>query len=392
LSGRTGDAYDAMAKRFNDSQTRVTVQVEYQGEYGPLRDKFTAAAVAGGSALPDLVMMADMGFPPFARNEVLEPLDDLIKGSAGVDLKDYYGVVERGVIGGKYYQLPLGVSTPIFYYNQEALKAAGLSGPPATWDELLTMHTPKSTKKDGSRTTMHGFAFLANVDWWWQQSYVWMHGGQLSDPAWNVYFDGPQVMDFLTRFQKVFQAGQAHIPTQAEGGPVAYFGSGKAAMMVESTGVIGRLADVVGGRFAPGVAYLPQGPSGRLVPTGGNGISIVAGRSADKRRAAWEFIRFTQQPEQVAFIAQATGYIPFTKAASATMKDFLAKEPNRRVAVEQVAWSRPQSNIQTVPRAVNIYYDAMLQILQGGVDPRKLMPQVQQQVKQVLVEEGFTKA
>ena len=389
LSGRTGDAYDELAKRFNDGQSRVRVQVEYQGEYGPLRDKFTAAAVAGGSALPDLVMMADMGFPPFARNQVLEPLDDLAKGSAGVDLGDYFGVVQRGVVNGKLYQLPLGVSTPIFYYNQEAVKAAGLAGPPKTWDELLNVYIPKLTRQEGGRTTTHGFAFLANVDWWWQQSYVWMHGGKLSDEQWNVYLDSPQVIEFLSRFQKCFQAGQAYIPTQAEGGTVAYFGSGKAAMMVESTGVIGRLADVVGTRFTPAVAYLPQGPAGRMVPTGGNGVSIVAGRSADKKQAAWEFIRFTQRPEQVAFIAQATGYIPFTKSASAAMKDFLAREPNRRVAVEQVAWSRPQSNIQTVARAVNSYYDAMLQVLQGNVDPRKLMPQVQQEVRKVLVEEGF---
>ena len=389
LSGRTGDAYDELAKRFNDSQSRVRVQVEYQGEYGPLRDKFTAAAVAGGSALPDLVMMADMGFPPFARNQVLEPLDDLIKGAAGVDLADYFGVVERGVINGKYYQLPLGVSTPILYMNQEAAKSAGLTSPPKTWDELLNVYVPKLTKQEGGRTTLHGFAFLANVDWWWQQSYVWMHGGKLSDEQWNVYLDSPQVIDFLSRFQKTFQAQQAHIPTQAEGGTVAYFGSGKAGMMVESTGVIGRLADVVGQRFTPAVAYLPQGPSGRMVPTGGNGVSIVAGRSADKKQASWEFIRFTQRPENVAFIAQATGYIPFTKAASAAMKDFLAKEPNRRVAVEQMAWSRPQSNIQTVARAVNLYYDAMLQVLQGSADPRKLMPQVQQDVRKVLVEEGL---
>jgi len=139
------------------------------------------------------------------------------------------------------------------------------------------------------------------------------------------------------------------------------------------------------------VSYLPEGPAGRMVPTGGNGISIVSRIKPEKRRAAWEFIRFAQQPAQVAYVAQTTGYIPFTKAASAAMADAFAKQPNLKVAVDQMAWSRPQSEVQTVPRAVDIYYDAMLQVLQGNADPRKLMPQVQKQVAQILKEDGFAK-
>ena len=389
LSGRTGDAYDELAKRFNDSQGRVRVQVEYQGEYGPLRDKFTAAAVAGGSALPDLVMMADMGFPPFARNQVLEPLDDLIKGGAGVDLADYFGVVERGIVNGKYYQLPLGVSTPILYMNQEAAKAAGLESPPKTWDELLNVHIPRLTKQEGGRTTQHGFAFLANVDWWWQQSYVWMHGGKLSDEVWNVYLDSPQVIDFLGRFQKTFQAHQAHIPTQAEGGTVAYFGSGKAGVMVESTG-----CDRPARR-----RRRPALHAGRRLPAAGPVRTLGADgrqRRLDRRRAlgGQETGRVGIHPLHAAAgerrVHRAGDRLhPVHQGGLDGHEDFLAKEPNRRVAVEQMAWSRPQSNIQTVARAVNLYYDAMLQVLQGNVDPRKLMPQVQQAVRKVLVEEGL---
>jgi sn-glycerol 3-phosphate transport system substrate-binding protein len=391
LGGKAGEAYDTVARRFNDSQRRVRVQVEHQGEYGALRDKFTAAAVAGGSALPDLVMLSDVIFAPFARNGVLEPLDELASGPSGVDMKDYFGVVQRGVVNGKLYQLPLGVSTPILYYNQEAVRAAGLGGPPTTWNDLLDTYLPKTTRKDGGKTAMYGFAFLANVDWWWQQSYVWMHGAQLSDERWNVSLDSPQVLEFLARFQKAFQAGQAYIPTKADGGTIAYFGSGKAALMIESTGVIGRLAEVVGGRLTPAVAYLPAGPAGRMVPTGGNGISIVARLKPDKRQAAWEFVRFSQQPEQIALVATLTGYLPFTKAAGGAMADVFTKEPNRKVALEQMAWSRPQSSIQTVPRAVDAYFDAMLQVFQANADPRKVMAQVQKQVQQILVEEGFKK-
>jgi hypothetical protein len=73
------------------------------------------------------------------------------------------------------------------------------------------------------------------------------------------------------------------------------------------------------------------------------------------------------------------------------MADVFAKEPNRKVAIDQMGWSRPQSSIQTVPRAVDTYFDAMLQVVQGNADPKKLMREVQKQVQQILVEEGFKK-
>ena len=128
-----------------------------------------------------------------------------------------------------------------------------------------------------------------------------------------------------------------------------------------------------------------------MVPTGGNGISIVAGRSPEKRQAAWEFLRFSQQPAQVARVAEMTGYLPYTKGAGAAMASLLAKEPNRKVALDQMAWSRPQSSIQTVPRAVDVYYDAMLQVLEGNADPKTVLPQVQKQVQTILVEDGYKK-
>lgn len=108
-------------------------------------------------------------------------------------------------------------------------------------------------------------------------------------------------------------------------------------------------------------------------------------------RGSGKVLRFSQQPEQVAYVAQMTGYIPYTKGAGAAMAALFAKEPNRKVAVDQMAWSRPQSSIQTVPRAVDVYFDAMQQVLESDADPKRLLPQVQKQVQTILVEDGYKK-
>lgn len=389
LSGTWGQFLTGYVQSFNDSQTAVTVKAEAQGSYTDLRDKYAAGVAA--NAVPEVVAFADMGFPAFARNGALAALDDLTKGPKPLDMADYFGVVERGRINGKLYQLPLGVSTPIFYYNPDMAKAAGLSGAPKTWDELFDVFIPKTTVKEGGKTKIYGFSFLASADWWWQQSYVWMYGGKLSDDDWNVYFNSPEVIDFLTRFQKAFQAAQALIPTSADGGAKGYYASGYAASMIESTGVLASIDGLTKDKFKSEVTYLPEGPKGRMVPTGGNGLSISAKLPQAKVDAAWAFIHWTQQPDQIVAFDKATGYLTYTKASSAKMADFLAQNPRYKVAVDQMAWSRPQSSIQQVPRAANIYFDAMLQVLQGGKDPKTLMPEVQKQVEAVLKEDGYKK-
>ena len=46
LTGKNGSTLDAMAKRFNELQNKIAVQVEFQGAYGELRDKLVAATAA----------------------------------------------------------------------------------------------------------------------------------------------------------------------------------------------------------------------------------------------------------------------------------------------------------------------------------------------------------
>ncbi len=393
LTGTNGDMLEAMVKDFNASQSRVTIKSEYQGVYADLRDKLTAAVAAGGSALPNMVMLSTNNYNAFARSKNLEPLDNYVKGANGLDLTDFYPLVDGGRQGGVLYALPVAVSTPVFYYNIDALQKAGFDGPPKTWDDFFDVYAPKLTVKDANgKTSVFGFVVDADGSWWWQQSYIWGYGGKLDDDQWNPYFDSKEVIDFLTRMQKLFQNGQAILPTSATGNDLTIFGNGQAAMLIQSTGVLVRIDDAAGGRFKAGVAYMPSGPVQRQIASGGAGLAIMAAAPAEKKQGAWEFIRWMQQPAQVARFAVASGYLPFTKASAAAMSDTLGKDPRRKIAVDQLTYSRTNSPTQTVPRAADPFYDAMLQVFNLKADPKVIMPQVQKQAQQVLVQEGLRKA
>ena len=101
-----------------------------------------------------------------------------------------------------------------------------------------------------------------------------------------------------------------------------------------------------------GAIYLNQEPStlsmhggeisgNTATGSGGGNICLINGNSDEQLRAGWEFINFIMQDEWVALNAIKTGYVPGTKsvAENETMKAAWAKDPNTRVAYDQLAWA-----------------------------------------------------
>ncbi len=60
-------------------------------------------------------------------------------------------------------------------------------------------------------------------------------GAMVNDENWEIDLANPAVVEWFERMQAARQKGGAHVPTAADGGASAYFGSAKAAMTIEST-------------------------------------------------------------------------------------------------------------------------------------------------------------
>src|SRR3990170_3795029 len=103
--------------------------------YDDLLKKLTTSAA--GDELPDLVR-ADLGWvPKFADLGVLLPLSDAMDDFDELADATYPGVLATNLYKGKYYGLPLDTNTRVLITSQAALDAAGLSAPPATFDEFV---------------------------------------------------------------------------------------------------------------------------------------------------------------------------------------------------------------------------------------------------------------
>lgn len=375
-----GELLHKFATEFSTGSGGITVKDEFQGGYVEAMNKVIAAAAA--NALPDMLLIGDGQYPPLARSGILLPLDDLIKGPDGMDLSQYRAPINRGRLDGRMYQLCYGVSTPIFYYNKDAVEAAGLKGAPETWNDFFGTYAPKLTTKN-----MAGFVY--HIDNWWQQSAVWSCGAMVKDDNWEIDLANPAVVDWFERMQKARQKGEVYVPSQADGGAIPVFGAGRGAMCIQSTGTIGNLDKVTEGKFKAECAFLPSGPGGRWVPSGGNGLSIIRGVKDEVRDASWKFIKYLYQPEQTERYVRLTGYIPFDPAVEKRISDLLQADPRRKVAIDQLQYSRWHMKIHTLARAAQEMWDAWTECVQTDVNVKDRLRRLQEACVKIAKEEGI---
>jgi sn-glycerol 3-phosphate transport system substrate-binding protein len=354
LGGNNGKLLEESVNAFNASQSDIVVKYEFQGDYTMAEQKF-AMAIASG-AVPDLVMLEISRIPGFAARKAILPLDDL---AAKFKLpKDDFpeALIGESTIDGKLYSLPQSRSMPVFYYNKDMFRAAGLSDKaPATWDELRKAAIAL-TSKDGNR---YGFGIQIGNPFWYFSNAVEGNGGTISMKKGDVdvptFNDAKGVAGIKFWYDLVYADGAARIyPGQGLAtweALQADFISSKVGMMFITTGWMGNI--VKNSKFDVGIAMLPVGPGGvRKAPTGGNGIVIPIKAPAKNQEAAFKFLQWLTDTPQTSKWAMDTGYMPLRLSA---LKDpqlvkYFETNPGFKVAVEQMRWASPFPGIKMNPK------------------------------------------
>lgn len=117
---------------FQKLHPNVTVKVVNAGSS---TDEYTALdnAIQAGSGVPDIAMFEYFSLPLFA---IPGKLTDLSEFGAKDLAKDYVDAAWGNVtIDGKPFGLPSDYGPAAMFYNQAVLEQAGVTKPPATWDE-----------------------------------------------------------------------------------------------------------------------------------------------------------------------------------------------------------------------------------------------------------------
>lgn len=390
VDGQLARDMATMIKEFNEGHPAIKVTPVYTGSYDETLIK-TRAAMKAGKPPAVSIMSANFLRDLQIENEI-QPLDALIKADGksndqfmGQFFPALYGnaVLDRSVYG-----VPFHNSTPLLYINAEHFKEAGLDpeNPPKTWAEFAAA-AAKLTKREGDRTTRWGIAIPSQYDTggWLLQALTYSNGGRWFnvDYAGEVYYDEPSTLGALTFWSDLVKNKVLQPGVQQGGAVTTAFLSGQASMMLNSTG---SLTFVRGNaKFPLKVAFVPRNLQNQ-VPIGGASLVIPTGVEGERRQAAWTLINWMTSPEKSGWWSRATGYFaPNMQAYQLPeMKAFLDKNPDAKVAVDQLAYAKPWfATYKTVPvrKAVE---DELAQVLSGKKSPKEALVAAQKNADEIM--------
>lgn len=333
FGGANAEFDQQLIQKFNQSQQDVQVEYQFQGTYEETAQKLIAALQA--KQTPDLTVLSEANWFRFYANQYLAAMDDFI-AAEGIDTSDYVeSFLTEGQRQGKQWWMSFARSTPLFYYNKAKWAEAGLEDRgPKTYDELSEWG-PKLVKKNGNDVAQWGFMHAPATDYisWYFQGTVWAFGGSYSDENFNIKLTEDPAIKAGEWLKSTVAQGWA-APSQDR---TTDFINGVTASIMQSTGQLGNLKK--NATFEYGAAPLPAELNPGC-PTGGAGLAILSTAPAEKQQAAFKYIAFATSPENTAWWSQNTGYMPVRK--SVDMSAFYADNPNFKVAVDQLATTKPQ--------------------------------------------------
>ena len=391
VDGQLARDMGTLVKKFNDTHPGIVATPVYTGSYDETLIKTNAAIKAGKP--PAAVIMSANFLTDLVIEGEIQPFDDLIKASGKTDdefMGQFFKALHpNAIVDSKVYGVPFQNSTPLLYYNKDEFKAAGLDPdhPPQNWQELVSA-AEKLTKRDGDRVTQWGIMMPSNYDYcgWILEALTMSNGGRWFNEEYGgeVYYNAPSTLGAVTFWNDLVHKYKVHPAGEQKGpGVSTAFLAGQSAMMILSTGSLTHVRTHA--KFSFGVAFVPMNVR-HAVPIGGASLVQPAGLDPEKRKAGWTLITWLTAPEQSGWWSRATGYFAPNKAAYdlADMKEYLAKAPEAKIALEQLEYAKPWFATYKTLAVRKAIEDEMQAVLSGKEQPKEAVAKAQKNADEIL--------
>ncbi|HET6824414.1 MAG TPA: sugar ABC transporter substrate-binding protein [Amnibacterium sp.] len=284
----------ALSKEFHKEHPNITVK--FENIPSDSENQKLTTQIAGGNP-PDAAFVDASSVASFSTRGALVNLDDYIARDKVVKPSDYVQAFKTFVTyKGSMYGLPIdGESTGLFY-RTDMFKAAGITAPPKTWDELQA----DAQKLTDPAKKQYGYALFAPEAAYYWYPYLWQAGGQvLSKDGTKVEFDSPagqKAADFYVGLKRY--APPDYLNSNSWDGRVAFEHNQVAMYMAGSwfAGTITQEAPKITGKW--NVAPLPCGPSGCATTVASDALVEFSG--SPNKDAAYKWIEFLSKPANMA--------------------------------------------------------------------------------------------
>jgi multiple sugar transport system substrate-binding protein len=281
-------------------------------------NQITAATVSGKG--PDVLNIGNTWSPSLQATGALLPFTSSVMSQIGGSSRFLAGSLSAtGAPGKPPTAVPLYSLAYGLYYNKAQFAAAGISGPPTTWTQLIA-DGKKLTKGGHWGLAIEGGSVSENIHMAFELSQ--QQGGQFFNAAGKPTFDTPQNVAAVKQMMDFIQTDKITNPSDAQYSKgteaLVDYATGKASMVIWQA-ASGSLKQLGMNAADIGVAPVPL-PS--PVPAGGKKVtSMVAGinmavfKDTKNLSAALKFVKFmTSTPEQES-LNGTYGSLPTVSAA-----------------------------------------------------------------------------
>ncbi|MDM7941155.1 MAG: sn-glycerol-3-phosphate ABC transporter substrate-binding protein UgpB [Hydrogenophaga sp.] len=344
MGGALGEWVNDLAKDYNASQTQYKIVPTFKGSY----DESMTAAIAAfrsGNA-PHILQVFEVGTATMmASKGAIVPVGKVMQ-DAGVAFDP--GAYVPAVAGyytapnGQMLSFPFNSSTPVFHYNKDAFKAAGMDpeNPPKTWPEvaLAAGKLKAAGHKCPFTTSWVSWTQLESFSAWHNTEFATLGNGMRGINA-RLNFNTPLHVRHIENLANMAKTGLFVYKGRGNAAD-ATFVSGECAMTTGSSALYGNIKR--NSKFASGIGTLPYYPDVAGAPQntviGGASLWVMSGKKADEYKGVAQFFAHLSKPAEAAKSHQRTGYLPVTLESFKLTDNsgFYKQNPGTDVSVTQM--------------------------------------------------------
>ncbi len=349
MGGANGERVNKIAEDFNAMQSDYKLVPTYKGNY---TETMTAAIAAfRAKEHPQIVQVFEVGTATMmAAKGAIYPIEQLMKDAGEpFDKSDYLPAVISyyQTPDGELLSMPFNSSTPVLWYNKDALDAAG-AGVPETWAEVKTA---------AQKLVDNGMKCGLSFGW---QSWVMLENYS----AWHNIEVGTKENGFAG-FDTEFTFNNAAVEARLDdiaamskdnlfvyggrrGDSLPMFVNGECGMWMNSSAYYGGIKKQAEFNFAQTMLPLDtdvaSAPQNSII--GGATLWALAGHTDEEYKGVAKFMTYLSSPEVQAWWHQETGYVPITTAAYDLSKEqgFYDSNPGTDTAIIQLSLNAPTPN------------------------------------------------
>lgn len=353
-------ALDHIITEFNNKQSAIKVSAKYV-PFADFKKQLSIGAAA--SELPDLVILDNPDHASYASMGIFADI------TGKFDVSSYYpGPVNSCTLNGRLYGVPFGSNDLVLFYNEDMLKAAGVSVP-STWNELLDA-AAKCTKGNVS-----GFAHssLQNEEGTFNfLTWLWSTG------ATSYEIGTANGIKALTQVQKMVQNGGMTVEAinWTQGDTMNQFISGNLAMMINGTWQIPTMREEVPDMHW-NVAPIPQDKV-QASGLGGENYAVIAGGN---EAAAIEFLKYATSKDVCLYMMEKMGYI---SSDSTIAEGQFGDDPVYKVFVDEMKYAGARGPLPEWPDISDAISLAFNEVMTGASTPEKAAAKAQATIDAIL--------